>query len=359
MYKNFFLYRIQSIFMDLKYGFGKFPIHFNPFSFAGKVRYNNYYVYRLYIHTYRYNLYRYNRNYLYLYKIAHTHICICNILFTFLQVDPPTSLESIVSSTRHEYDLSTQQQPIDKNVEIIQIDSSLDDDTNLSGLTGIRNERLKDASEIFSEKQRSMLFLADPLAVPTTENNVMNKISRIARDREHILGNGISNNIPAEEDITSISDYSEYKTTGSVLRKEEDLDLVENATRVTMHETSSILDKEAGQDQFTIRTGKSNVKFSRVNENIATTAVALVSIGAIMLLIGPIVIIMRILDERRQARKLMALPSRSREDLPPTYEQAVLMDEAPRYSTLALNYDHTPPPSPTFSSTYTFSNSAT
>ncbi|KYN15685.1 PREDICTED: uncharacterized protein LOC108764785 isoform X2 [Trachymyrmex cornetzi] len=277
-----------------------------------------------------------------------------------VEVDPPTGLESVVSSTRHEYDLSTQQQPINKNVEIIQIDPSLGDDTNLSGLIAIRNERLKNASEIFSEKQPSTFFLADPLAVPTTENkDVMNKISRIARDREHILGNRISNNIHAEEDVTSTSDYSESKIAGSVLRKEEDLDVVENATRATVHETSSTLGKEADQDQFTIRTGKSNVKFSRVNENIATTAVALVSIGAIMLLVGPIVIVMRILDERRQARKLMALPSRSREDLPPTYEQAVLMDEAPRYSTLALNYDRTPPPSPTFSSTYTFSNSAT
>ncbi|XP_018305652.1 uncharacterized protein [Mycetomoellerius zeteki] len=281
-----------------------------------------------------------------------------------MEVDLPTGLESVVSSTRHEYDLSTQQQPIDKNVEIIQMDldrsSSLNDDTNLSGLSAIKNERLKDASEIFSEKQPSTLFLADPLAVPTTEDkDVTNKISRIARDREHILGNQVSNNIHAEEDITSTSDYSESKTAGSVLREEEDLDLVGNATRATVHETSSTLGTEADQDQFTIRKDKSNVKFSRVNENIATTAVALVSIGAIMLLVGPIVIIMRILDERRQARKLMALPSRSREDLPPTYEQAVLMDEAPRYSTLALNYDRTPPSSPTFSSTYTFSNTAT
>ncbi|XP_018341411.1 PREDICTED: uncharacterized protein LOC108747975 isoform X2 [Trachymyrmex septentrionalis] len=276
-----------------------------------------------------------------------------------VEVDPSTGLESVVSSTRHEYDLSTQQQPIIKNVEIIQIDPSLDDDTNLSGLTAIRNERLKDASEIFSKKQPSTLFLADPLAVPTKNKDAMNKISRIARDREHILGNGISSNIHAEEDVISTSDYSESKTAGSVLSKEEDLDLVENATRATVHETSSTLGKKADQDQFTIRTDKSKVKFSRVNENIATTAVALVSIGAIMLLVGPIVIIMRILDERRQARKLMALPSRSQEDLPPTYEQAVLMDEAPRYSTLALNYDRTPPPSPTFSSTYTFSNSAT
>ncbi|XP_018401038.1 PREDICTED: uncharacterized protein LOC108778367 isoform X2 [Cyphomyrmex costatus] len=313
-----------------------------------------------------------------------------------VEVNPPTGLESVVSSTRHEYDLSTEQQLIDQNIEIIiQIDpnrsTSLDDDRNLSELNTIRNERLKNASETILEKQRSTVFLADSLAVSTTDRGTLNsqlktnhltkinrrpddhvedkdvtvnKISRITRDKELILGNEISNNIHVKKDVTATSDYSESKTEGSVLREEEDLDLAENATRATVvhemtHETST-LGKGADQDQFTIRTDKSNVnKLSRVNENIATTAVALVSIGAIMLLVGPIVIIMRILDERRQARKLMALPSRSREDLPPTYEQAVLMDEAPRYSTLALNYDRTPPPSPTLSSTYTFSNSTT
>lgn len=296
-------------------------------------------------------------------------------------------------STGPEYDLSTQRQSIDKNVEIIiQIDpeSSSHDDRNLSGLNAIRSERLRDAFEIVSEKQRSTLFLADSLGISTTirgtsnsqlENRVTkigrrtgdrpedksatSRIARIARDREYILSDGNSGNIHAEEDVASIPDRSGSEIAGSVVSREEeeeeeeeDLDLAGNATRARVRETSSTgRDKEGDDDQSW--TGKRNVRYSRVNEDGAKTAVALVAVGAIMLLVGPIVVVLRILDERRQARKLVALAANAREDLPPTYEQAVLMDEAPRYSTLALNYDRTPPPSPTFSSTYTFSNVAT
>ncbi|XP_071566821.1 uncharacterized protein [Temnothorax nylanderi] len=310
-----------------------------------------------------------------------------------VEADLPTGLESVVSSTRRdgsEYDLSTERQSIDKNVEIIiQIDpdgSSPRSDRNLFGLGAMRNERLKDAFEIASEEQRSTLFLADPLGVPTTvlgtpssrlrnhltetdrriddrpENNVVtSRISRVARDREHILGKEISRSVQEEEDTASILDRS-----GSILtkgkeeeeEKEEDFAEEGNATRATVRETT----QRTSPDQFALwtgKTGKSNVRFSRVNEDSATTAVALVAIGAIMLLVGPVVVILRILDERRQARKLIALPASAREDLPPTYEQAVLMDEAPRYSTLSLNYDRTPPSSPTLSSTYAFQNVAT
>jgi len=312
------------------------------------------------------------------------------VLFTFAQVDPSTTLKSVMSSMRrdgNEYDPFTRQQSINKNMEIIlQIDpdrSSSRDDRNLPELSAISSQRLKDAFEIVSEEQRSTLFLADsPLTVSTTvrgtpssrlknhlteidhrisdhrENkDITSKISRIARDREHILG--ISGSIYEGEDVSSISDRSESEASGSVSR-EEKLELAGNATQATVRETSSTRGEEADQDQFAAWTGKSNVRFSRVSgEDGATVAVALVAIGVIMLLVGPVVIILRILDERRQARKPIASPAIAREDLPPTYEQAVLMDEAPRYSTLDLNYDRTPPPSPTFSSTYAFSNVAT
>lgn len=291
----------------------------------------------------------------------HTRI---NILF-YPQTDPPIDLESVLSPTGpdgSEYDLSTQRQSIDKNVEIIiQVDPerlSPYDDRNLSGLGAITSERLRDALT-------DPLSRADPPEASTTvrgtpsprlgnhliatdrhiddpfeDEIVTSKISRITRDKEHILGKGISRSVHEEENTTEIS-----------TRK----DLAENATHATVLES---IGEENSRGQL-MWTGKSNVRFSRMNEDGATTAVALVAIGAIMLLVGPVVIILRILDERRRTRKLIALSASAREDPPPTYEQAVLMDEAPRYSTLALNYDHTPPPSPTHSSTYAFSNVAT
>ncbi|XP_011166187.2 uncharacterized protein LOC105200367 [Solenopsis invicta] len=312
-----------------------------------------------------------------------------------VEVNPPTGLESIetMSSTRrdeNEY-ISTQQGSINQNVEIIiQIDPDKPpprDDKNLFGLSAIKSERLKDAFEIVSTEQRSTFFLGtDPLGtVPTIvrgtlrsrlknhsteikdqrigdrpENkDVTSKNSRITRDREHMLDNEI---LPISADGSSGSRFAglvsrnEMNEEEEKEEEEEDLDLVENVTQATMREMSTIRDDS---DQFTVPTSKSDkMRFSRLNENGATMAIALVVIGAIMLLTGPIVIVLRILDERRRARKV-ALPVRAREDLPPTYEQAVLMDEAPRYSTLTLNYDRTPPSSPTpLSSTYTFSNVA-
>lgn len=305
-----------------------------------------------------------------------------SILYTFPQANPPTDLESVVSTRRDgsKHNLSTQRQLIDKNVEIlIQINpgrSNPHDDRNFSELDAIRSERLRDTFEIVSEQQ-STISLTDPLGVSTTvrgtplrlenrltETNrrtdhrfedkvVTSKVSRIARDREHILGQGTSQRIHKEEATTAIPDRSGSEIAGSTSTKDKDEeDLAGNAT--TIPET--IRGKE-NRDQFVLRTNKSNVRYSRLNEDTATTAVALVAIGAIMLLVGPIVIVLRILDERRQARKLVALSASVREDLPPTYEQAVLMDEAPRYSTLTLNYDRTPPSSPTVStSTYAFPN---
>ncbi|XP_012286994.1 uncharacterized protein LOC105703287 [Orussus abietinus] len=76
----------------------------------------------------------------------------------------------------------------------------------------------------------------------------------------------------------------------------------------------------------------------------AAAAVAMVAVGAVMLILGPAVIILRALDERRQERRFLKLSGQ--DDPPPTYEQATLMDEAPRYSTLSLNTILGPPPPP-------------
>ncbi|KAL6263846.1 hypothetical protein P5V15_003927 [Pogonomyrmex californicus] len=296
----------------------------------------------------------------------------------YVEANSPAGLdvESVSSMRRDgsEYDpgmISTQPQSIDGDAKIIirvEPESSRDD-KNISGLDIIRSEQLKDVSEIISEKNQ--LFSSYPIGYLTTDGgtrlenyltekdrriddahlgskNASSKISRIARNREDILENILRN-----DTIASISDHSrEEKNKG----REEDLDFAGNATQDKIETSSS---EEIDDDQFTdVWRGKNNIRFSRVSVDGATTAVALVAIGAIMLLVGPVVVILRILDERRQASKLIAVPN-AREDLPPTYEQAVLMGEAPRYSTLALNDERTPPPSPSLSTTYTFSNVAT
>lgn len=277
------------------------------------------------------------------------------------------SIESTVTSIRRaendEYlDLtliSARHQSIDRNEKIIiRVDSEspVRNDRNYPGLNVIRNE-----FEIASKEQRSALILPNSttdgqnLRNHLTEVNRIDrpenkssssKISRIARDREYFLDNRVSKNIHAEENVTG--SVSESKEEGNRV-KEKDLNSVEDASTAnepkfftrenTVHQvTSNSLRRDSSRIRFTHNSG-------------AVTAVVMVAIGAIMLLIGPIVIILRILDERKQARKLHALSVAAREDLPPTYEQAVFSSEAPRYSTLALNDDNslpsTPPPSPT------------
>lgn len=72
----------------------------------------------------------------------------------------------------------------------------------------------------------------------------------------------------------------------------------------------------------------------------AAAAVAMLVIGVVMLVLGPAIVILRALEGRRRARRVTK--SRTRKDLPPSYEQATLMDEAPRYSTLHLNLAASP-----------------
>lgn len=267
------------------------------------------------------------------------------------------SVESTITSIRraeNEYlaIVSTQDQSIDQNEKItIRVDpESVRNDRIYPGLNVIKNE-----VEIASEEQRSALFLSNPFENSTTDGptlrienprenkSLSSKTSRIARE---YLDDRTSKNTHAKENVTG--SISESKEEGDAKEKDrKDLNSVNDVSR-----ESKFFARENSGRQMTnssLRRSSSRIRFS--HNSGAVTAVTMVAIGAIMLLIGPIVIILRILDERKQARKLHALAA-VREDLPPTYEQAVFSSEAPRYSSLALNDDNSlpssPPPSPTF-----------
>lgn len=292
-------------------------------------------------------------------------------IFYFFQTNSSNglSIESITSikSAENEYDLaiaSAQQQLINRNGKIIiRIDPelSLRNDRNYPELNAIRNE-----FEIASEEQRSALFPSNSFENSATDGQKLrvenhltkinriddhpenksasSKILRIARDREHILSK-ILKNIHTEENITRIGSISESKEEENRDAKRKNLNSVENKPKSFTRENTG----HQAMNSSLWRSNSDRIKFS--NKGGAATAVTMVTIGAIMLLVGPVVIILRILDERKQARKLHALSAAVREDLPPSYEQAVFSSEAPRYSSLALNDDSslpsTPPPSPT------------
>ncbi|XP_011254186.2 uncharacterized protein LOC105250028 [Camponotus floridanus] len=273
------------------------------------------------------------------------------------------SIESTITSIRraeNEYlaIVSAQDQLIDRNEKItIRVDpeSSVRNDKNYPGLNVIKNE-----FEIASKEQRSTL--SNPFENSTTDGQTLrienhrenksssSKTSRIARDREYFLDDRPSKNTHAKENVTG--SISESKEEGNRDAKEKDLNSVDDVSR-----ESKFFARENSGRQVTnssLRRSSNRIRFS--HNSGAVTAVTMVAIGAIMLLIGPIVIILRILDERKQARKLHALAAAAREDLPPTYEQAVFSSEAPRYSSLALNDDNSLPPSPPPSPTFVFSS---
>lgn len=118
-------------------------------------------------------------------------------------------------------------------------------------------------------------------------------------------------------------------------------DLFYDSMRNISNDNASI---ETANVPETLWERKKRLHSSQLSGGGAAAAVAMVAVGSVMLILGPAVIILRALDERRQARRFLKLSGR--DDLPPTYEQATLMDEAPRYSTLSLNTILGPPPPP-------------
>lgn len=86
-----------------------------------------------------------------------------------------------------------------------------------------------------------------------------------------------------------------------------------------------------------IGNNKSETKSQRRPISRVGTAIAIImlAIGVVMLLLGPLIVIIRTFNNRRRTREI--LKSRCYNDQPPTYEEATLMDQAPKYSTLHLD----------------------
>ncbi|XP_012172081.1 uncharacterized protein LOC105666521 isoform X1 [Bombus terrestris] len=96
------------------------------------------------------------------------------------------------------------------------------------------------------------------------------------------------------------------------------------------HEHNKISDESIGKNKNETKSRRRPV--NRVGTAIAITMLV---IGVVMLLIGPLIVIIRTFNNRRRNRQM--LKSRCYNDQPPTYEEATLMDETPRYSTLQLD----------------------
>ncbi|XP_014475226.1 PREDICTED: uncharacterized protein LOC106744735 [Dinoponera quadriceps] len=258
----------------------------------------------------------------------------------------------------------TPRQSVDKIAEVvIRFNTgSARRDWNRSGLNVIRSE-LGDEFEIVSEERRSTL--PDPLEISTTnpetsrgsssradnrlsdehdpiDKSTSSRFARIIHDK--IVGRGISANIRARENIASPEESVSQPVKGENSRvRGKDINFPENTSRSVTSPTSTVRGKadQLSSMSDSLWRRKDEAQFSRrVSASGAAMAVAMVVIGTIMLLLGPAVIVLRLLDERRRARKSQNELSDDTawQDLPPTYEQVVLMnEEAPRYSTLVFS----------------------
>ncbi|XP_015187306.1 PREDICTED: uncharacterized protein LOC107072136 [Polistes dominula] len=151
-----------------------------------------------------------------------------------------------------------------------------------------------------------------------------------------------------EDSGDKISDMNWLTKESKENKQEEEKDIMnlnKIVTRTSIND-SSIYSNETQEYKITTvdseKRNNSNVTSLRNGKKLrarmssgAAAAIAMVAVGAAMLVVGPMVIALRALDKRRQERRY--LKSLGWNDQPPTYEQATLMSEVPRYSTLNLN----------------------
>lgn len=240
---------------------------------------------------------------------------------------------------------------------------SVQQNRNRSG-SSVTKSDLGDEFEIVSEetKEDQRLTLPNSLKISTTNQEASNSSQManrlLAIDERDPNGKSISNRILgiAYDKIVShgISEKKDLATleesaSRSISEEEnhyaerKDIDFMKNKLRLTTSSparekpvTSDVL----MSDSFWRRKDEAQLSH-RVSAGGAAMAVAMITIGTIMLLLGPAVIVLRLLDKRRQARKSqneLSDDATWQEDLPPSYEQVVLMnEETPRYSSLGLN----------------------
>lgn len=175
--------------------------------------------------------------------------------------------------------------------------------------------------------------------------NVSNKIFRITRNRERIADSRILKDAGMQTNSV-IFEKSEklgktviqpISTMMPVSQKEKNHDATYSMTNKTIIHKPSNMQILSGDTLMDTPWSKNKIHFSGISNGGTAVAITMVAIGSIMLVLGPIVLILRTIDKKRQMKKFTKLSITISEDLPPSYEQAILIDKAPRYSTLFLN----------------------
>ncbi|XP_017886421.1 uncharacterized protein LOC108628772 [Ceratina calcarata] len=127
------------------------------------------------------------------------------------------------------------------------------------------------------------------------------------------------------ESNDSTSGPFEFQDSGSV------------GTVVQLKEPNSFVKDEKNREYESGEKIETKPRRSSVNRVGAVIAIIMLAIGVVMLLLGPLIVIISAISNRRRTRQVLSKARRDN-DQPPTYEEAMLMEQvAPRYSTLQLN----------------------
>ncbi|KAK0168739.1 hypothetical protein PV327_002510 [Microctonus hyperodae] len=176
----------------------------------------------------------------------------------------------------------------------------------------------------------------------TSSHNSKELLLPIKLMNDKLLSSESVDTIGSKRQLTKTAEISSSGNSQQSINSNQMFDNTTNNDTVTTSPSPAITTKSGGAWE-----SRRRLRLSHLSGGGAAAAVAMVAVGAVMLVLGPAVIVLRALDERRQERRFLKLSGR--DDLPPSYEQATLMDEAPRYSSLSLNtiLGPPPPPSPT------------
>ncbi|XP_076759619.1 uncharacterized protein LOC143428551 [Xylocopa sonorina] len=158
------------------------------------------------------------------------------------------------------------------------------------------------------------------IQTPTVHTSNKNEVEKIDRKENATVSRNFNGNAYDIENTTVLFEIKDSESTSFVTPSERNIE----------HGNNNMSYKSTEKYRNEIKS-----RLQPVNRVGAAIAIVMLAIGVLMLLLGPLIVIVRAFNNKRRIRKI--LKAKNSNDLPPTYEEATLMDQAPRYSTLQLN----------------------
>ncbi|CAL7938094.1 unnamed protein product [Xylocopa violacea] len=158
------------------------------------------------------------------------------------------------------------------------------------------------------------------IQTPTVHTSNKNEVEKVNRKENATVPRNFNENPYDIQNTTVLLKIKDSDSSSFVTPSERNIE----------HENNNMSYKSIEKNKNDVKS-----RLQPVNRVGAAIAIIMLAIGVLMLLLGPLIVIVRAFNNKRRIRKI--LKAKNSNDLPPTYEEATLMDQAPRYSTLQLN----------------------